>query len=131
MNTTIKHTILVVEDSVPLANAAKIKLQQNNCNVYIVSRVDNAIKYLEDNKDVNAIWLDHYLLGDKSGYDLVEWLNNDEFYKDTPVFFISNTVADDKIQDYMNAGITKYYVKSDHSLDEIIGDILAELDSSS
>lgn len=127
-----KQTILVVEDERPLAEAIKIKLKLNNFEVVTASSVDSALNFLKDNVVVDAIWLDHYLLGKENGLDLVSLIKNDgSKWKSIPVFVVSNTASADKVGAYLKLGVNKYYAKSDFRLEQIINDIKATLNKES
>ena len=121
---TDEKTILVVEDERPLAEAIKTKLEKSGFAVVTSRTVQQTLDYLEDIGVVDAIWLDHYLLGKESGLDFVTKLKtSDGRWKNIPIFVVSNTASPDKVQSYLRLGIHKYYTKADHRLDEIISDI--------
>ena len=116
--------ILVIEDEVPLQNAIRMKLEKNHFSVLTARSVDQALKHLEDVPGVEVIWLDHYLLGKESGLNFLDKLkSNVAKWKNIPVFVVSNTASEDKVQSYLRLGAEKYYTKSDYRLDAIIKDI--------
>lgn len=117
--------ILVVEDEKPLLEAIKAKLGKNGFDVAASRTVEQAKRYISDLAKIDAIWLDHYLMGKANGLDLIAWFREGENakYKDTPVFVVSNTASFDKVATYMSLGVKKYFVKSNHCLGEIIGEI--------
>jgi CheY-like chemotaxis protein len=145
-----KKTILVVEDERALLNVVNKKLEKNGFNVITARSVDEvfsagssekdlgglsirtiykALDYLDDLRDIDAIWLDHNLLGKDNGIDLVIKLRaNGKHWQKIPIFVISNTENPETIQSYLDLGKSKYYVKSNHRLDEIISDINSFLD---
>jgi two-component system phosphate regulon response regulator PhoB len=124
-----KKTILVVEDEKPLFEAIKKKLTLNNFEVIVARSVSQAFSYLEEVKHIDAIWLDHYLMGNENGLDLVVKLKEDgSEWKDLPIFVVSNTASDDKVSSYIEFGVTKYFVKSNTSLEEIVSAIQVALD---
>ena len=95
-----------------------------------VRSIEEALTYLESLERVDAIWLDHHLVGNEDGLDFVKkFKENGGRWKKIPVFVVSNAASPKTIQSYMRSGVTKYYVKSDHRLDEIIADIEAFLDN--
>ena len=117
----ITKTILVVEDEIPLLDAVKKKLENNNMNVVTARSVVQALSYLNDLDHIDGIWLDHYLLGNEDGLDLVIHLKEDNSkWKGIPIFVISNTASEDKVKLYMQLGVDKYFVKSNYRLDQII-----------
>jgi two-component system, OmpR family, response regulator RegX3 len=126
-----KHTILLVEDDDSLVTAITKKLKLNNFDVVVAPSVDEALKLLDTTKPLHAVWLDHYLFGQKSGLDLVATLKTRADWRHIPVYVVSNTASDDKIQSYIKLGVAKYYIKSDHQMSEIISEIQAELHKNS
>jgi CheY-like chemotaxis protein len=121
-------TILVIEDERPLLEAIHTKLENNGLKVATARSVEQALGYLKDLSKVDAIWLDHYLLGKESGLDFVATLKKDGGeWKNIPVFVVSNTASEDKVQAYLRFGITKYYAKTAYRLDQIIAEIKSYL----
>ena len=138
-------TILVIEDERPLLEAINAKLERNgfkviaarsveeafNANIkkdgvgtITIDSIEQALNYLESLERVDAIWLDHHLLGDENGLDFVKKFKaNGGRWNKIPVFVVSNAASPKTIKSYTRAGVSKYYVKSDHRLDEIIKDI--------
>ena len=146
-----KKTILVIEDERPLLAVVNEKLEKNGFGVIAARSVDQvfnsnldmndlgiisvksirqALEHLGDLERVDAIWLDHNLLGKENGLDFVKKIKaNGGKWKNVPIFVISNTESPKTIESYIELGISKYYVKSNHRLDQIIGDIKSSLDS--
>ena len=125
-----EKTILVVEDERPLAEAIKAKLEKSGFAVVTSRTVQQTISYLEDIGVVDAVWLDHYLLGKEDGLDFVTKLKaRDGRWQKIPIFVVSNTASPDKVQSYIRLGINKYYTKADHRLDEIISEIKSFLEN--
>lgn len=114
--------ILVVEDERPLAKIIQDKLSSVEYEFVSVINVKDALVALSENK-IDLIWLDHYLIGEESGLDLVAEVKAKEEWKNIPIFVVSNTASQDKVQTYMKLGADKYYVKSEHTLEEIIKDV--------
>ena len=126
---TNEKIILVVEDERPLLEAIKTKLENNGFAVTTARTVEQAINYLEDLERVDVIWLDHYLLGKEDGIDFVAKIkSHDGKWKHIPIFVVSNTASADKVQSYIQLGISKYFVKAEHRLDGIINEIKSLLD---
>jgi len=123
LNSSEERTILVVEDEKPLLEAVHIKLEKSGFGVVTARTAEQAYGLLEDLPKVDAIWLDHYLLGKENGLDLVVKIKGHKQYKNIPIFIVSNTASADKVRSYINLGVNKYYIKSNYRLDNIIGDI--------
>lgn len=116
--------VLVVEDERPLSDAIKSKLEKSGFGVVTARSVEQAMAYFSEAVKIDAIWLDHYLLGSESGLDFVAKIKQDDSaWKKIPIFVVSNTASADKVQSYLRLGVNKYYTKSDHKLEEIINDI--------
>ncbi len=144
-----KKTILVIEDERPLLEVVNAKLEKsgfgviaarsvdevfnarlekNGLGIISVSSIKQALEYLEDLAEIDAIWLDHNLLGKENGLDfLKKFKANGGRWNTVPIFVVSNSEGHKTIQSYVNLGVSKYYVKSNHRLDEIIEDISLSL----
>lgn len=119
-----KKVILVVEDERPLLEAIKLKLEKSNFEVITARDVKGALNLINDVDTIDAVWLDHYLLGKESGLDFVAKCKDDgSKCKNIPIFVISNTASSDKVQSYLKLGVQKYYIKAEKRLDEIIEEI--------
>jgi DNA-binding response OmpR family regulator len=140
-----KKTILVIEDERPLLKVVNAKLEKMGFNIITARSVDEvfnaglekkgvgiiaaktieeALEYLADLEKVDAIWLDHNLVGKENGIDFVKKFRaNGGRWKKVPVFVISNTDKSETIDKYVDLGVSRYYIKSNHRLDEIIKDI--------
>ena len=145
-----KKTILVIEDERPLLEVVNTKLKKNGFDVIEARSVDQvfnanleqkglgiisaqsikqALDYLEDLENIDAIWLDHNLIGKENGLDLVKKFRaNGGRWKKIPIFVVSNSDGNQTISSYLKLGVSKYYVKSNYKLDEIIKDIKMSLD---
>lgn len=119
----MKKTILVVEDEKPLSSAIDKSLTKKGFRVLSANSVERGLVHLKKEK-ISAIWLDHYLVGEASGLDLVVMLkDNKSKWKDIPVFVVSNTASPDKVKYYLELGVDRYYTKSDVRLDFLVSEI--------
>ncbi|OGE76512.1 MAG: hypothetical protein A3C85_03745 [Candidatus Doudnabacteria bacterium RIFCSPHIGHO2_02_FULL_48_21] len=118
-----KYIALVVEDEPPLAYAIKTKLEKMGFDAVTTRTVEQASAYMEDIGGFDFVWLDHYLIGQQTGLDFVEKLKASGKWKDIPIFVVSNTASSQRVQSYLDLGVTKYYTKSNFRLDAIIDDI--------
>jgi DNA-binding response OmpR family regulator len=118
-----------LEDEKPLLEAIKIKLEKSGLDVVTSRTVEQAKQYATDLPKIDAIWLDHYLLGKENGLDFVAWCKEDDNAKCKliPIFVVSNTASPDKVSTYMTLGAKEYFIKANHRLDEIIAQIVKEL----
>jgi CheY-like chemotaxis protein len=135
-----KKTILVIEDERSLLKAIRLKLEKSNFHVITspsverafttpikdvtINSVKIALKHLKELEQVDAIWLDHDLLGDEDGLDFVtKFKDNGGKWSKVPIFVVSNTASSDLVKTYAKLGVNKYYVKAEHRLEEIIKEI--------
>ncbi|HSX05673.1 MAG TPA: response regulator [Candidatus Saccharimonadales bacterium] len=122
------QTALVIEDDLTLSRAINKKLQLNGFTTLSARSVDDALNLLKSNP-VGVIWLDHFLLGSKDGIAFTTIVREHDGWKDIPIYIVSNTANSENISTYNRLGISRYYVKADHRLDEIIADIKANMSS--
>jgi len=121
---TNKKVVLVVEDERPLLEAIKIKLEKSGFDTITARSVEQAFNHMEDVSNINAVWLDHYLLGKENGLDFViKCKEENSKYKNIPIFVVSNTASPDKVQKYIQLGVSRYYTKAEKRLEDIINDI--------
>lgn len=127
---TMAHTkkvILVVEDEGLILEAIGEKLTKKGYQPLLAHSVDEAMAHLAKGTPIDAVWLDHYL-SDKVGLELATFMKREgSQYRDVPIFLVSNTASADKIDQYMKAGVKKYFVKTDQRLDGIMSEITASL----
>lgn len=143
-------TILVIEDERPLLKVISMKLEKEGMRVITsrsverafsmeleeyaaegitMSSVEGALKHLEDLEQVDAVWLDHNLLGSEDGLDFVTKLKaNGGHWKEIPIFVVSNTANSELVKTYAKLGVHHYYVKAEHTLGSIVTDIYRALD---
>ncbi len=119
------HVVLIVEDDAALLEAIHHKLELNGFKTLTAQSVEEAMRQLQGAENVSVVWLDHYLLGDEDGVDFVMRLKRVKRFRSIPIFVVSNTASAQKVEKYLQLGIKKYYVKADHRLDKIVGDIRA------
>lgn len=146
-----KKMILVIEDDRPLLEVINAKLEKdgfgvisarsveeafgarigkNTIGAITVRSIKEALEYLEKLEKIDAIWLDHHLLGEEDGLDFVKKFKaNGGRWSEIPVFVVSNAASPKTVKSYIDSGVSKYYVKSNHRLDEIIDDVKMFLDS--
>jgi DNA-binding response OmpR family regulator len=121
---TNQRTILVIEDERPLTKVIVDKLEHAGFDVLTARTVDQGLEYMEEVVTIDAVWLDHYLFGDKTGLDFVARLKSvDSKWREVPIFVVSNTASKDNLRSYIRLGVNKYSVKADHRLDDMTKDI--------
>ncbi len=119
-----KKVILLIEDERPLVRIIETKLEKAGFEVVTARTIDQGLSYMEDIESIDAVWLDHYLLGEKTGLDFIAKLKSPESkWTKVPIFVVSNTASDSNLRSYIRLGVTKYFVKAEHRLDEITNDV--------
>ncbi len=125
-----KKTILVIEDERPLVTAIQTKLENAGFLVVTARTIDQGQDYLENIDRIDALWLDHYLPGEKSGLDFVAELKQPKSkWKKLPIFIVSNTASSGNVRSYLRLGVSKYCVKAEHRLDQIVEDLVSFLNN--
>lgn len=137
--------VLVVEDERPLLAVIQEKLQKEGIKVMTsrsvnqafstdiednatkgitMSSIELALNHLEDLGKIDAIWLDHNLLGSENGLDFVVKLKaNGGHWEHIPIFVVSNTADPKLVKKYEDENVHNYYVKAEHTLESIVNDI--------
>ena len=138
-------TVLVIEDERPLLAVIEMKLEKEGLRVITsrsverafsteleenatggitMSSVEMALKHLEDLETVDAVWLDHNLLGSDDGLDFVtKFKANGGKWSKIPIFVVSNTSSPELVKTYEKLGVNHYYVKAEYTLESIVADI--------
>lgn len=149
MTTETQPTILVIEDDTALLEAISAKLTRSGFTVITARSVETAftfdfiptttrnispntiektLDYLNKLEQVDAIWLDHNLLGDEDGLDfIVKFKANGGTWSTIPIFVVSNSANPELRQTYLDLNIHHYYLKAEHRLEDIIADIKTAL----
>jgi len=115
--------ILIIEDEKPLYEVIKKMLDRNGFDAIAVRSMDMAMDVLRSGQKIDLIWLDHLILGPQTGLDFVGAIKRDAVFSKIPVFVVSNSASQDQEKKYIRLGVKRYYVKSNHTLAEIIADI--------
>lgn len=117
-----KKVVLVVEDEQMLLDAITKKLTNSGYEAVPCEGGAQALAYLNSHAhDVlpDVIWLDYYLK-DMNGIELMNQLKTDPKFQQIPVVVVSNSASADKVHHMLALGATKYIVKADYRLDQII-----------
>lgn len=117
MDNNKKH-ILVVEDENTLAFALKKKLESAGYLVNVALDGKDALNKIDQEKP-DLILLD-LILPVMDGFAVLKELKKTVKYENLPVIVLTNLSSDEDIADVLNAGGTDYFIKTEHSLDDII-----------
>ena len=148
-NPETRKTILVIEDEKSLLKVVTAKLEksgfaviasrsverafsspleENSAGIVTLTSIEEALRHIESLEKVDAIWLDHNLLGREDGLDFVtKFKANGGKWSAVPIFVVSNTSDSDLIKTYDELGVKDYYIKAEHRLDAIISDLSSAL----
>ena len=123
-----QYTIYVVEDERALLDAVTEKLLEKGFNVITSKTAEGVLLKLNELPDIDLFWLDHYLPGDLNGIELVARIRKIKKYEITPIIIVSNVGWSGRVLSYTEVGISKYFIKANYSLDQIIEEMLKLLD---
>lgn len=127
-----RKTILVIEDERPLVKVIEAKLEKSGFDVVTARTVKQGLGYVEDINGIDAVWLDHYLLGEQTGIDFVSEIKRlGSHLAKMPIFVVSNTASNSNVETYKRLGVTSYSVKAEHRLDQITESVKSFLEKTS
>ena len=110
--------VLIVEDEKALNLVVKEELQSNKFDVRVAEDGEEALK-LAKSFNPELILLD-LILPKKSGLQVLEELKADDNLKKIPVIVLSNLAEDENIKKAISIGAEDYFVKTQHSIYEVI-----------
>jgi len=115
----MKHSILIIEDYQPLIHAVEEKMAQLGVTCYPARSAEEALSTLASHPEIKLLWVDHHLIGEKTGLDFLRSVREDARYNNIPVIVVSNETNLDMIAEYRGMGAVAYYSKVETTLDEI------------
>lgn len=110
--------ILIVEDEEVLSKVIKEEFQVQGYEIKIAKDGEEALK-LSKSFHPDIILLD-ILLPKKSGLDVLTELKADSDLKIIPVIVMSNLSGDESIKKALSLGAVDYFVKTQHSIYEVV-----------
>lgn len=119
--------VLVLEDEIPLLKIVTYSLEKAGFSVLTAKSAEEGREHLNGSTKVDAIWLDHYLLGKEKGMGFLKSIKNNPDFADLPILVVSNTADIGVVSKYMELGIYKYYIKAEHRMEDIIDDLKKSL----
>lgn len=121
-----RFKIMVIEDEEMLLKAITKKLTVLNIEVLSCASGKQAVYYLQTLSEIpDAIWLDYHLK-DMDGLEFMSELKKYPKWSNIPVLVVSNSASPDKVSHMLALGASKYVLKAEHRLDEIV-EIIKEL----
>jgi DNA-binding response OmpR family regulator len=119
--------ILVVEDENTLAFALKKKLESVGYMVDVAMDGKEALVKVGQKKP-DLILLD-LILPVMDGFAVLKELKKSPDSDAIPVIVLTNLSSDEDIADVLNAGGTDYFIKTEHSLDDILMAVKSKLET--
>lgn len=110
--------VLIVEDEEALANIVKEEFRGAGYDVKIAKDGEEALKTAKSFHP-NVILLD-LILPKKNGLDVLAELKADSDLSDITVIVLSNLAEDESIKKAIALGAEDYFVKTQHSIYEVI-----------
>lgn len=112
--------VMVVEDEGLLLHAIIRKLEKSGIDTVSCVSGKQALEYLAKLEVLpDAIWLDYYLK-DMNGLDFMRGVRNNKKWEHIPVVVVSNSASEEKVHTMLALGVSKYVLKAQYKLDEII-----------
>ncbi len=122
---TNPKTILLLEDDKALNRAVVLKLEQGGNRVISTMRAEDALGVLRsEHLPIDIIWLDLLLPG-MNGIEFLAEIRKNPEWKDIKVVICSVSGREESKEIARGLGVVDYLVKSDYSLDVIVGKVLS------
>jgi len=122
-----KKKILIVEDDVQISKVYEIQLAKEGFLTVTTHSGENAIKLIVEEKPDLAIF--DLMIPKKDGFELLEEIKNNHPDIKIPIIVISNLGQESDKARAIGLGAIEYLVKTDHSIQEIMGKIKGYLKS--
>lgn len=110
--------ILVVEDEIPLANAVKLKLENNGFEVHIAENGKKALDII--NNEFSLILLD-LMMPEMDGFTFLEEIRKKGIK--CKIFIMSNLSQQIDQNKVIELGASKFFIKSDVQLADMIEEV--------
>lgn len=113
--------ILIIEDDSFLQSLEVNKLTKSDYEVVVASNGTEGMKKIEE-PNIGLILLD-LILPDFDGFEILRKIRENPNTKKTPVIVFSNLSEEKDFKKAESLGVTKFMVKSNFTLDELIEEI--------
>ncbi len=110
--------VLIIEDEEALNKVVKEEFASQGYEAKVAKDGEEGLKMAKSFKP-DAIMLD-LVLPKKVGLDVLSELKADESTKNIPVIVLSNLAEDENIKKALTLGAADYFVKTQHSIYEVI-----------
>jgi len=116
--TDSSKTVLLVEDDRFLSSLLKNRLTKEGVNVLYAEDGEVALQILRDQR-VDLVLLD-IILPKKSGFEVLEEIQQNPLLKNGPVIIISNLGQEGDMARGKELGAIEYFVKAQTSIDDLV-----------
>lgn len=113
--------VLIIEDDEFLQNLEATKIIKSGYEVISVGKGEEAMEKIAE-PGIDIIILD-LLLPNFDGFEILKKIKETEKTKDIPVIIFSNLSENKDIEKAVSLGATKFMVKSNFSLEELINHV--------
>jgi CheY-like chemotaxis protein len=120
-----QKTILVVEDEPALQEAVRLKLTKKGINVLTANSGEAALEVLKQHRP-DMVWLDMLLPG-INGLEVLRAIRENPSLRDLPVIIASVSAGPEKIKEAFSFSVIDYLVKSEYSIDDLVGKAISLL----
>ncbi|MDP3953301.1 MAG: response regulator [bacterium] len=120
-------SVLVVEDDVFLVNLLISRLRKAGLEVRKATTGEEALEILRAGFVPNLILLD-IILPQKSGFEVLQEIQEDPNLQKAPVIITSNLGQEDDIQRGKQLGVIDYFIKAQTPIDELVAKVKSIVD---
>lgn len=113
--------ILWIEDDQFLSSILAVKLSHEGCTCYYAKNGEEAIEIL--NRNAPDIILLDLLLPGMSGFDVLKSIRALPNFAHVPIIVLSNLGQKEDMEKAKELGATKYLIKAEHDLDDIVNEV--------
>ena len=117
----MEYSVLIVDDEKNLRDALRVQLEAAQFTVYEAENGEEGVQMAEV-KDPDVILLD-ITMPHADGMAMLQRLQNAPREKNPYVLILSNNESVEKTAEAMEYGVFDYFVKADHSLEEIVAQV--------
>lgn len=110
--------VLIAEDEEALHTVVEEELKSQKFDVKVAKNGEEAMKLAKAFRP-DVILLD-LIMPKKGGMEVLKELKKSDNLKDIPVVVLSNLAEDDNIKEALKMGASDYFVKTQHSIYEVI-----------
>ncbi len=119
MEETTPKRVLVIEDEPSLREAIKLKLERHGVTVDDAETGERGLEFLKEHTP-DLVWLDMLLPG-INGVEVLRRIRATPGLESLKVLVVSVSSGEEKIKEMLRLGALDYIIKSNYSIDEIVG----------